>query len=469
MIQNQIDLTNHPNTGKGSTGAGVREAQQVLSAQKEHLCLTNNLMLEVASKQNLKQAFKAVKRNKGAAGVDRVSTQEFAKNLDSNIRSIQQQLLSHEYQPDDVRGVSIPKPQGGTRQLGIPTVKDRIVQQATAQVLTPLIDPLFSDHSYGFRPNRSAKQAVLAAKHFVADGRNWVIDIDLEKFFDKVNHDVLMGLLAKHIQDKPLLKLIRAFLTSGMMQNGIRMRRDEGTPQGGPLSPLLANIMLHVLDVELEKRGHTFCRYADDCNIYVKSEAAARRVLKSITKFIEKRLRLKVNRDKSAAEKIAQRKFLGFTILNDGTITVATCSIRRIMNKVREKTSRNRPISLTQMVREINSLMVGWFHYYKIADTISLFRALDAWIRRRLRCFRIKQRKRKYSIKTFLSRQGINHKEGWSLAKSDKGWWRMSLNPVAHKAMSNTWFEQMGLKALLHLFVQYRSETAVCDIARTVV
>ena len=426
-------------------------------------------MQQVASSANLMQAFKAVKRNKGAAGVDKVSIQEFAKQLDYSIKNIRQQLLSNQYRPEDVRGVEIPKSSGGVRQLGIPTVQDRIVQQAISQVLIPIIDPTFSDHSFGFRPNRSAKDAVLVAQNYVMQGRFWVVDIDLEKFFDKVNHDVLMSLLAKRIQDKTLLKLIRAFLTCGMMQNGLKTKRDKGTPQGGPLSPLLANIMLHELDIELEKRGHKFCRYADDCNIYVQSQKSAKRVLKSVSRFIEKRLRLKVNRKKSAAEKIAKRKFLGFTILNDGLITVSAESIKRIKNKIRVITSRNRGISLNQMIRNLNSVIIGWFHYYKIAETPTLFGKLDAWIRRRLRCFRIKQRKRKYSVKTFLSKQGISQQDSWKLAKSDKGWWRMSFNPVAHKAMSIAWFSFQGLKSLTQLFVLYKSETAVCDIARTVV
>ena len=469
VMHTGISKSNHPTDGKSGTGAVKREVQQVTSAQRETTYQTGSLFEKVAEKQNLKQAFKAVKRNKGAAGIDKVSVQEFAKHHDTNIRSIQEQLLSHEYQSNLVRGVKIPKPKGGTRQLGIPTVQDRVVQQAIAQVLTPVFDPTFSDSSYGFRPKRNAKQAVLAAKQYVADGRTWVVDIDLEAFFDKVNHDVLMAKLARSIQDKPLLKLIRKFLTSGMMNNGICNKRTMGTPQGGPLSPLLANIMLHALDVELEKRGHLFCRYADDCNIYLHSQKAAERVLKSITAFLEKTLKLKVNNDKSAAAKIGTRQFLGFRILNDSTITIAPETQKRIFKSIRELTKRNRGMSLDTLIRQVNCKMVGWFHYFKIAETSQLFHALDARIRRRLRCFRIKQRKRRYAIKTFLARQGINQQESWALAMSSKGWWRKSLNPIAHRAMGKRWFDDRGLKSLMHLLVQYRDETAVCDSACTVV
>ena len=278
-----------------------------------------------------------------------------------------------------------------------------------------------------------------------------------------------MAKLAKSIQDKPLLKLIRNFLTAGMMQNGICNTRTMGTPQGGPLSPLLANIMLHALDVELEKRGHLFCRYADDCNIYLRSQKAAERVLQSISTFIEKMLKLKVNQDKSAAAKIGTRQFLGFRILNDSTISIAPDAQKRIVKSLRELTKRNRGMSLDRLIKQVNSKLVGWFHYFKIAETSRLFQAIDARIRRRIRCFRIKQRKRRFAIKTFLARQGINQHNSWSLAMSSKGWWRKSLNPIAHRAMDKRWFDKRGLKSLMCLLVLYRDETAVCDSACTVV
>ena len=296
---------------------------------------------------------------------------------------------------------------------------------------------------------------------FVADGKIWVVDIDLEKFFDKVNHDVLMRLVAEHVKDKALLRLIRKFLTAGMMENGICTSRKTGTPQGGPLSPMLANIMLHQLDVELEKRGHTFCRYADDLNVYVRSKAAAQRVLKSISIFIEEKLKLTVNRDKSTVDKVQNRQFLGFRLLNNSTITLSPDSRKRIYESLRKVMQRNRGISLGRMIKEVNSRIIGWFHYFKIAEAKQFMQQLDGWIRRKLRTVRIKQRKRKYGIKTFLTKQGITQKQSWALAKSDKGWWRKSLNPVAHRAMSKAWFGKMGLKSLLHMFVQYRSETCL--------
>ena len=465
----QSNLIIHQQSGEIRNESTGLEVHQVQTTQKELPGLTNSLMEKIAESANLLQAFKAVKRNKGVAGVDRQSIQEFTKRRDHYIVEIQKQLLSSTYHPEKVLGVQIPKPKGGVRQLGIPTVKDRVVQQAISQVLTPIFDPTFSDNSYGFRPKRSAQQAIEAARNYVADGRIWVVDMDLEKFFDKVNHDVLMGIIVKSISDKSLLKLIRDFLTAGIMQDGLAVKRTQGTPQGGPLSPLLANIMLDQLDKELEKRKHTFCRYADDCNIYVKSEAAAKRVLKSISNFISKRLKLTVNQNKSAADKIAKRQFLGFRILNDATVTIAPDTIKRIYQKIRLITRRNRGISLKQMITQVNASIIGWYHYFKIADTITPFRSLDAWIRRKLRCFRLKQRKRKYSIKTFLTKQGADQPSSWSLAKSDKGWWRMSLNPIAHLTMSNSWFGNMGLKSLETLFVRYKQETAVCDSACTVV
>ena len=464
-----IDIINHDPNGKGGTGAVGIEAQQTNSALNENRDLASNLMKQVANKATLNRAFKSVKRNKGAPGIDKISIKEVANDLDNVIESLIIQLSAGTYKPAPVRGVEIPKPNGGHRQLGIPTVIDRIVQQAISQVLNKIFDPMFYNASYGFRPKRNARQAIEQAREYVQDGKMWVVDIDLEKFFDKVNHDILMSLLAKQIQDKGLLKLIRGFLTAGMMQNGICNRTDEGTPQGGPLSTLLSNVMLHELDKELSKRGHTFCRYADDCNIYVRSKAAGKRVLDSITKFIEKRLKLKVNTTKSAVDKVSHRKFLGFRLLNNGDITIAPQSLRRFKKKVRRITKRNRGISLAQVIKELNQVTRGWFHYFKCTNSKTIFKQIDSWIRRRLRCFRLKQRKRKYSIKNFLQGLGISQQQCWSLAMSDKGWWRKALNPVVHKALNNKWFEDKGLFSLYESFVKSKPETAVCDNARAVV
>lgn len=467
----QYDIINHGLIGEGSTGTDGHEAQQTFSVVKgnQDFSSSKSLMDQIASIGNLKIAFKCVKRNKGAPGMDRVTISSFGQNLDANLLGLSTKLLNQWFTPLPVRGVEIPKPGGGNRQLGIPVVIDRIVQQAIAQVLTPIIDPTFSDSSYGFRPKRSAGMAIKQARNYVAEGRKWVVDIDLEKFFDRVNHDVLMNRIAKRVQDKRLLRLIHKFLTAGLMQNGVCSKREEGTPQGGPLSPLLSNILLDDLDKELERRRHRFCRYADDCNIYVQSQKAGDRVMKSITTFLEKRLKLKVNKSKSAVDTVKHRKFLGYRIQNYAAISIAPESIKRAKDKIRKLTKRNRSVSMESIIKELNSMLLGWFHYFKWAEAKSLFRTLDAWIRRRIRCHRLKQRKRKYSIMTFLRKQGTSLRDSWRLAISDKGWWPKALNPVAHKALSKDALKRLGLISLSELLDKHRNETAVCDIACTVV
>ena len=353
------DIINHGPNGEGRTESVGYEAQQTFSVVKSNPDFSNSqsLMDQVASVRNLKIAFKRVKRNKGAPGMDRVTISSFEQNLDANIREISTNLANQWFKPLPVRAVDIPKPGGGNRQLGIPVVVDRIVQQAIAQVLTPIIDPTFSDHSYGFRPKRSALMAVKQARKYVAEGRRWTVDIDLEKFFDRVNHDVLMNRIAKRVQDKRLLRLIHKFLTAGLMQNGICSKREEGTPQGGPLSPLLSNILLDDLDKELERRGHRFCRYADDCNIYVQSQKAGRRVMDSIANFLEKCLKLKVNKSKSAVDTVKHRKFLGYTIQNHAALSIAAESIKRAKDKIRMLTKRNRGVSMERIIKELNSML----------------------------------------------------------------------------------------------------------------
>jgi RNA-directed DNA polymerase len=470
-MNDQYDIINHGPNGEGSTGSVGFEAQQTFSAVKGITDFSNNqsLMEQISSIRNLKIAFKRVKRNKGAPGVDRISISSFEQNLDTNLVEIKTKLLNQRFRPLPVRGVNIPKPDGGIRQLGIPVVIDRTVQQAIAQVLSAIVDPTFSESSYGFRPKRSAIMALKQARKYVADGRRWVVDIDLEKFFDRVNHDVLMNRVAKRIQDKQLLKLIRKFLTAGMMQDGVCSKREEGTPQGGPLSPLLSNILLDDLDKELERRGHLFCRYADDCNIYVQSQKAGRRVMKSVTNFLEKRLKLKVNKSKSAVDTVKHRKFLGYRIQNIATLSIAPESLKRAKDKIRKLSKRNRGVSVERVIKELNSMLLGWFHYFKWSEAKSLFRNLDAWIRRRVRCYRLKQRKRKYSIMTFLRKQGVSLRNSWRLAISDKGWWSKAFNPIVHTALSKEDLKRMGLISLSELFDKHRTETAVCDIACTVV
>lgn len=463
------DNTNPSQAAKGGTFNGQLKGLQSQIASNTKTFPTKTLVQKIATRENLRLAFKSVKRNKGAPGVDLISIQEVDNNLDNIIDKTIALLINGEYKPLPVRRHDIPKPDGKTRRLGIPTVIDRMVQQAIVQSLSPLFDPTFSNLSFGFRPKRSAKDALLKARKFVAEGRKWVVDIDLEQCFDNVQHDKLMSLLAKRIQDKPLLLLIRRFLTAGVMHNGVRTESVRGTPQGGPLSPLLSNVLLHELDLELERRNHKFCRYADDCNIYVRSKAAAERVMKSITTWVESRLKLKVNKTKSAAAKVSARTFLGFTLYNDSSIAISKKSLERFKDAVRKITKRNRGISLDDMIIELNRLIRGWFHYYKWASFKTIFRQLDGWLRRRLRCFRLKQRKRKYSTKTFLQSLGIDRHSSWNLACSDKGWWRKALNPIIHTALPDAWFDRKGLFNLQQAFVTHQAETAVCDIARTVV
>ncbi|KHF27304.1 Group II intron-encoded protein LtrA [Anoxybacillus sp. BCO1] len=333
-------------------------------------------------------ALKRVEQNKGSHGVDMMPVQNLRTHIVENWLTIKEAILEGTYEPMPVRRVEIPKPDGGVRLLGIPTVTDRLIQQAIAQVLSKIYDPMFSEHSYGFRPNRSAHDAVRKAQGYIKEGYRWVVDIDLEKFFDQVNHDRLMSTLAKRIQDKPLLKLIRKYLQSGVMIHGVVSSTEKGTPQGGPLSPLLSNIVLDELDKELEKRGHKFVRYADDCNIYVKSKRAGERTMASVQRFIERKLRLKVNEKKSAVDRPWKRKFLGFSFIDaeEPKIRVAKESLKRMKKKVREITSRKMPYPMEYRIQKLNQYVLGWCGYFALADTKSTFRKLDGWIRRRFAC-----------------------------------------------------------------------------------
>ncbi len=427
--------------------AGIEESQ-ILAASDQTRALTDHLMERICDRDNLNRAYRKVKANKGAPGVDGMTLDDLAAWIAAHKDTLIVSLLEGRYQPQPVRGVQIPKPGGGMRQLGIPTVVDRLVQQAILQVLEPLFDPTFSNSSYGFRPGRSAHQALAAAQQYVAEGRLIVVDMDLEKFFDRVNHDILMGRLARRVKDKRLLRIIRRFLEAGLMQDGACVTRQEGTPQGGPLSPLLANLLLDDLDRELERRGHKFCRYADDCNIYVRTKAAGARVLASLTAFLETHLRLRVNRDKSAAAYILERKFLGHRLLPGGKLGVAPQSLERAKQKVRELTQRNRGVSLQQMVTELNSFLRGWVTYYRHAQCRSHLDRLDEWIRHRLRCVQLKQRKRAKPISDFLISCGVPQFTAWILALSGKGWWRMAGSPSAQHAMSLGWFNRLGLISL---------------------
>lgn len=426
-------------------GAKLSEEQQIKEALFKDNSLTKCLMEKICDRKNLNLAYKRVKANKGAPGIDGMTVDDMSKFIAEHKGRLLESLLNGSYQPQPVREVEIPKPGGGIRQLGIPTVIDRLVQQAILQVLQPIFEAKFSENSFGFRPNRSAHQAVKQAQSYVQRGNCIVVDIDLEKFFDRVNHDILMSKLAKVIEDKRLLKIIRAFLNAGIMRQGVCIERVEGTPQGGPLSPLLSNILLDELDKELERRGHKFCRYADDCNVYVRTLQAGRRVMDSLKQFLTNKLRLKVNEGKSSVSKVTERQFLGFRILQNGKINVSKKSEGRVKDAVRMITKRNRGKSLEQVILELNKKLGGWINYFKLIDRPEQLESLDSWIRRKLRCYRLKQRKRSYPIAKFLIGLGVNARSAWNTAKSGKGWWRLSATPALQQAMSNAWFKEQGL------------------------
>lgn len=420
--------------------------QQIQIVISENDSLTSSLMEQICSPANMNQAYKRVKANKGSAGIDGMHVSEMRAFIATHKEKLIRSLLNGTYQPQAVRLVEIPKPDGNKRQLGIPTVIDRLVQQAILQTLQPIYEAEFSDSSYGFRPKRSAHQAVKRAQDYVRSGHDIVVDIDLEKFFDRVNHDILMSRLARRIKDKRLLKIIRRFLEAGIMQKGgVCIERIEGTPQGGPLSPLLSNILLDELDKELEKRGHKFCRYADDCNVYVKSQKAGERVLNSIRQFLLKRLSLRVNEAKSAVAKISERQFLGFRIQRNEKISLSKKSEDKVKQEVRRLTKRNRGASLQTVIAELNQKLHGWVNYFKMIETPNKLSKLDSWIRRKLRCYRLKQRKSGRSIVTFLMGLGVSEKNARKIASSGKGWWRLSHTAAVQHAMSNAWFDKQGL------------------------
>ena len=443
--QGAIILDPISESGNGTDGC---EEQQNNVAKKESCILAVDLMEKVCNPVNLNRAYKRVKANKGAPGVDGIIVEALGEYIRIHKEQLIQSLMDGSYKPQPVRRVMIPKPGGGERQLGIPSTVDRLVQQAILQVLEPIFDPEFSESSYGFRPCRSAHGALKKAQRYVEEGYTWVVDMDIEKFFDRVNHDILMSKLAKRIGDKRLLKIIRRFLTAGIMQEGVVMNRHEGTPQGSPLSPLLSNIMLDELDKEWERRGHKFCRYADDQNTYVRSKRAGERVYLSVKQFLEKRLKLKVNEGKSAVAPVQERKFLGYRIMRDSKLAVAPQSIQRVREKIRKLTWRSRGKSLEDVIKQLNTYLQGWINYYQLSAFKSLFNEIDAWIRRKLRCYKLKQKKRGSTIVTFLMGLGVSEKAARQIGSSGKGWWRLSRTEAVHRALSNAWFEAEGLMSL---------------------
>ena len=408
-------------------------------------------MEAVCSRENLRKALKRVEANKGSAGMDGITVKQLPGYLAKQWPAIREQLLQGTYQPQPVKRVEIPKPDGGARKLGIPTVVDRFIQQAVMQVLQEQWDRTFSERSYGFRPGRSAHQAVAAAQQHIADGYRWVVDIDLEKFFDRVNHDRLMAAVARRVEDKRLLKLIRAFLNAGVMENGLVSPTDEGTPQGGPLSPLLSNLVLDELDRELEKRGHRFVRYADDCNIYVHSGRAGQRVMTSLEEFITRKLKLKVNAAKSAVARPWDRKFLGFTFTanRQPKRRVAPKALARFTQKVRELTRRTRGISVETMVEQLSTYLRGWGSYFGFCQTPSVLESLNSWVRRRLRCIQWKQWKRPKRRVAELVQRGVSRYWARATAGTPHGHWRVSRCPALQHAMPEAFWDQLGLPRLM--------------------
>jgi RNA-directed DNA polymerase len=436
----------------GEAPRAEEEGTESLAAKRgaESPAIGEQVMEEVCGRENCKQAMARVKANKGSAGVDGMTVEQWPEHLKQHWPAIREQLLSGTYRPQPVKRVEIPKPDGGMRKLGIPTVLDRFVQQAMMQVLQRRWDRTFSEHSYGFRPGRSAHQAVKQAQQCIAEGYRWVVDLDLEKFFDRVNHDKLMAKLAERVSDKRLLKLIRAFLRAGVMENGLVSPVDEGTPQGGPLSPLLSNIVLDEFDREVERRGLRFARYADDCNIYVRSRRAGSRVMESLARFITTKLKLKVNARKSAVARPWERKFLGFSFTNEEAPRrrIAPKAVDRFKERVRELTGRTRGVSVERMAEDLSRYLRGWIGYFGKCETPSVLQGLERWIRHRLRSMVWKQWKRGTVRFAELRKRGVGRDLAAQTAGSAHGPWRLANSPALSLALPNAYFDSLGIPRL---------------------
>ena len=444
------------------------------TARRGHFCPeTVQLMEAVVERGNMVTALKRVKANRGAAGVDGMTVEALPAYLREHWPRIKAELLAGRYAPSPVRLVEIAKPGGGLRPLGIPTVLDRLIQQALHQVLQPLFDPDFSESSYGFRPGRSAWQAVSQAREYVAGGRRWVVDLDLEKFFDRVNHDLLMARVARKVRDQRVLGLIRRYLQAGVMAGGLMSPRVQGTPQGGPLSPLLSNILLDDLDRELARRGHTFCRYADDCNVYVCTRRAGERVMASLSRFLAVRLKLQVNEAKSAVDRPWRRKFLGYSLTwhKRPRLKVAPASLTRFQEKVRERLRGGRGRNLQRQMQELSRLLRGWVSYFRLAEVKGVFEALDGWLRRKLRCILWRQWKRPFTRAKNLMKRGLGEERAWKSATNGRGpWWNSGASHM-NEAFPKRFFDNMGLVSLLDYLrlTLGASGTAVYGTVRTVV
>jgi group II intron reverse transcriptase/maturase len=436
---------------------GESSFASALPDEKDRITMNTSKLLEkVVDRHNLNQAYKRIKRNGGSHGVDGMTVDELLPHLKQHGDQIRHDLRDGKYRPQPVRRVEIPKANGGgVRLLGVPVVVDRMLQQAIAQVLTPVFEKEFSDYSYGFRPGKSAHDAIKQAQVYLNEGYTTVVDIDLENFFDRVNHDKLMYLLSKRILDKRLLRLIRSYLESGVMVGGLVSPSREGTPQGGPLSPMLSNVMLHELDMELERRGHRFCRYADDCNCYVKSRRTGERVMTSITQFIEQRLKLKVNKDKSAVDYVSRRKFLGFSFYaakGGYRIRVDAKSIKRLKDKLRLLTSRSKGWSMEARIYKLNLLIRGWVNYFYLADMRNHCLMLDEWLRRRLRMCYWKQWKKVKTKHANLVRLGIPVRKAWEYANTRKGYWHTANSWILSRTLSLAYFTKAGLRSLSFVY-----------------
>jgi RNA-directed DNA polymerase len=442
-----------PREASGGTAHGPRFARQARPARREQTGEESLELIEKAMRrENVAAAHARVVRNGGAPGVDGMTVDELLPYCREHWARIREELLSGRYKPQAIRRVEIPKPDGkGTRTLGIPTVLDRMIQQALLQVLTPILDPTFSDGSFGYRPGRSTHGAVKRAREHMAAGYRWGVDLDLEKFFDRVNHDVLMARVARRVKDKRVLLLIRRYLQAGMMEGGVVSPRTEGTPQGSPLSPILSNVLLDELDKELEKRGHRFVRYADDCNVYVRSEAAGRRVMASLEQFLRKRLRLRINREKSAVARPWNRKFLGYTVTwhRDPKLKVARQSIHRLKSKLRPILRRGRGKSLAQVIEDLGPVLRGWVAYFRLVEIKASFEELDAWVRRKLRCILWRQWKRPRTRLKKLRKLGLDADRAAISAYNGRGpWWNAGASHM-NQAIPTRWLRQLGLVSLL--------------------
>src|SRR5271167_407912 len=449
-IQMELDFSSAL-TGAARGGAGEETESLMATNEPENPARTNRLMEEVCERENLKEALQQVKANKGSAGIDRMTVGQLSDYLKQHWPVIREQLLNGTYEPKPVRRVEIPKPDGGVRKLGIPTVLDRLIQQAVMQVLQRQWDRTFSNHSYGFRPGRSAHQAVAQAQQYIADGHGWCVDLDLEKFFDRVSHDKLMGQIAKRIEDKRLLKLIRAFLNAGVMENGLVSPSVEGTPQGGPLSPLLSNLVLDELDRELERRGHRYLRYADDCNIYVRSKRAGQRVMEGITRFITHQLKLKVNEAKSAVARPQERKILGFSFSTGPEVKriIAPKALERFRHRIREVTRRAKGVSMETTIAELAPYLRGWGSYFGFCETPDELLYLTRWVRLRLRAAMWRQWKTPRRRRAALLSLGVRPRLANNTAGSGRGPWYLARAKALSVGLSNAYFKSLGLPTLI--------------------